>query len=130
MPLFSRLCVLFVLAIVPFQVRAQSTGIERLETALAQGDAQTLTQLSADRVDVTLDGTTTTYSRAQVHYVLAGFFQSNPPEGFAFDHRMDSGEGAAFASGRYRTAGRTYQIMARMSRKDGAWTLRELRIEN
>lgn len=130
MQLFVRAFALFVLALFPIQVQAQDSGIEHVEAAIARGDAQALTDLCADRVDVTLDGATTTYSRAQVHYVLAGFFESNPPEAFAFEHRTNFGEGAAFASGRYRTPGRTLQVMARLSRRDGVWELRELRIEN
>lgn len=130
MVFLSRLGLLFVLALAPLSVSAQNAGLERIEAAFVQGDAQALTSLCADRVEVTLGGTTTTYSRAQMQFVLAGFFEANPPAAFAFEHRMNSGEGAAFASGRYQTAGRTYQVMARLSRKEGVWTLRELRIEN
>ncbi len=115
--------------LVPLVAQGQDAGFAQVEAAFAQGDAEALVLRSADRVEVTIEGMTTTYSRAQMRYVLAEFFEAHPPEAFAFEHHMGSGEGAAFASGRYRAPGRTFQVMARMGRREGTWELRELRIE-
>ncbi len=129
MQVYVRLLALLLLALLPALAQAQTAEIEQAEAALARGDADALTLLSADRVDVALNGTTTTYSRAQVRYVLAKFLSTHPPESFTFQHRMASGEGAEFASGRYQTAGQVYQVMARFGHRNGGWELRELRID-
>ncbi len=129
MRLVARFLALLVLVALPSVARAQTSAIERVEEALARGDADALSALGAERVDVAFGGTATTYSRAQVRYVLAGFLEANPPLSFAFDDRIASGDDATLASGRYRTDGHVYQVMARFGRRDGTWELRELRID-
>ncbi len=109
--------------------RAQEGGVAGVEAALAQGDADRLTALCAERVEVTMNGATTAYSQAQVRYVLGSFFEQNPPRAFHFEHHLTSDGNAAFASGLFETVGRDYQVMVRMGRRDGVWELRELRIE-
>lgn len=129
MQVFVRFFALAGLLVLPALASAQTTEIARVEAALARGDADALTALCADRVDVSLRGSATmTYSRAQVRYVLAGFLESDPPTAFAFEHRMTSGD-AELVSGRYYTDGHTYQVMARFGRHDEGWEIRELRID-
>lgn len=113
----------------PRPAQAQPAELEKqVATALLRGDAEALTALCADRVDVALGGTSTTYSRAQVRYVLAEFLRTNPPTAFAFEDRMAGGD-AELVSGRYVTDGKTYYVMARFGRRGDAWEVRELRID-
>jgi hypothetical protein len=78
-------------------------AVARVERAFGNGDAEVLLAPASDRVEVSLLGTRTFYSRSQAFYVLRDFFAQYEPR--RFEVRDVSKTGAStFITGRYRHA--------------------------
>ncbi|MFB6248949.1 MAG: DUF4783 domain-containing protein [Salinibacter sp.] len=109
---------------------APDTIITRVTTAFSEGDAQRLLTPAADRVEVSLFGTRTFYSSAQAYYVLDDFFDRHPPTDFVVDDVTEAGD-SCFLRGRFehRRDERTLQVYVRLTRRDAAWRLQEIRID-
>lgn len=125
-------CVLL-LAALPARSTAQGSEravLERLQEAVAAGDADRVFAPAADRVDVSLLGASDIYSRSQARYVMAEFFRQYPPTRFAFEPATRR-EGSCFAGGAYVVErGETPLWLYVRLRQDGRdWELREIRVE-
>lgn len=111
--------------------QAQSTpsALGVLERAIAQGRADGVRPLLADRVELSLPDGGGVYSGAQATLVLDRFFDDLPPRRFRFDHRMATG-GAVFASGRYDADdGSSMSVQVRLAAESERWTVRALRFD-
>lgn len=126
--LFASL-LLAILLLCTVSAQAQASRLTDLEAALARGDVRSLSDYLADRVEVSLEGATSVYSRDQAAYVLRGFFEQYPPRSFRFEDVMEAGDGAVFASGRYEHARGRFSVMVRLGMTGRGLELRELRIE-
>jgi hypothetical protein len=107
----------------------RDTIVTRVVTAFTNGNAQRLLSPAADRVEVSLFGTRTFYSNAQAFYVLEDFFDTHPPTRFEVDDVTETGE-SCFLRGRFdhRRDERTLQVYVRLTHRDAAWRLQEIRI--
>ncbi len=111
------------------QAQAAPSVLPALERALAQGRADGVRPLLADRVELSLPDGSGVYSGAQATLVLDRFFDDVPPRRFRFDHRMTAG-GAVFASGRYDAEdGASMTVQVRLAADGDRWTVRALRID-
>ena len=108
----------------------QDTITTRVATAFTSGDAERLLTPAADRVEVSLFGTRTFYSSAQAFYVLDDFFDTHPPARFEVEDVTETGE-SCFLRGRFdhRRDERTLQVYVRLTHRDAAWQLQEIRID-
>ena len=106
------------------------TIISRVETAFTNGNAQRLLTPAADRVEVSLFGTRTFYSSAQAYYVLEDFFDRYPPTHFTVDDVTETGS-SCFLRGRFDHGRdeRTLQVYVRLTTRNAAWRLQEIRID-
>lgn len=106
------------------------TVLQRVTTSFAEGDAQRLLTPAADRVEVSLFGTRTYYSRAQAFYVLREFFDTHPPSTFSLNDATAAGR-SCFVRGRldHTRDERTLQVYVRLVHRDDAWRLHEVRID-
>lgn len=104
--------------------------LDAVEQAMVQGDARTLLSDAADRIEITILGRSTLYSRAQATYVMQDFFREYPPTGFSLDDTSATG-GSRFATGRYRyqQAEQPLHVYLQLRKKGTQWQLREIRIE-
>lgn len=104
--------------------------VQDLGSAFSNGDAQALLDHATDRVEISLFGTRTYYSRAQALYVLRDFFKKHPPQRFESDEVAEAGT-TYFVTGRYwhlRTD-QPLQLYVRVSTESEDWNLHEVRIE-
>jgi hypothetical protein len=101
-----------------------------LHEAFAAGDARAILQDAAGRVEVGVLGNSSQYSRSQAVYVLGRFFDDHPPRRFAWKDTSTS-SGSRFLTGRYWHEASKYPlpVYLRLARKNGSWTLQEVRIE-
>lgn len=119
----------------PLVVHAQSPdpeeeARERIAGAFQEGDVQRLLTPAAERVEISILGMETYYSRAQALYVLQDFFKNFAPQSFSFDEAARA-EDDFFATARYwyGQAERPLQVYVRMVRQDETWLLQEIRLD-
>lgn len=103
---------------------------ERIEHAFQEGDAQRLLTPAAERVEISILGMQTFYSRAQALYVLQDFFKNYAPRKFAFED-VSRAEDDFFATAQYwyGQAERPLQVYVRLVRREDEWVLQELRLD-
>lgn len=126
-------------------VRAQTDttdagpAVDRVEQAFGDGDAEVLLAPASDRVEVSLLGTRTFYSRSQAFYVLRDFFAQYEPRRFEVQDVSKSGV-STFITGRYRhaRADEPLRVYVRLEQNTGGsnpasevppeWVLHEVRV--
>jgi hypothetical protein len=103
---------------------------QRVVTAFVEGDVETLLAPATDRVEVSLFGARTFYSKAQAFYVLRAFFDAHPPVDFQISD-VTAAEGSCFVRGRFRhdEDQRPLQVYVRLAVRAEAWRLQEVRID-
>jgi len=114
----------------PVLAQDEAVAVSRIELAMAAGDASALAAEAAERVELTLFGSASMYSRAQAVYVLAEFFREHAPHDVELDPPSRAGDNC-FALGRYYIEGgdMPLRIFLRLRSKHDAWQIREIRIE-
>ncbi len=108
-----------------------SGAARQIERAFSSGDAQTLLHAAADRLEVSLFGTSTSYSRRQALYVMQEFFSEYPPRRFMLE-AVKQERGSRFTVGRYwyEEAEVPLRVYLYLQRKNGhGWVMHEIRIE-
>lgn len=103
---------------------------QRVVTAFVKGNAETLLTPATDRVEVSLFGARTFYSKAQAFYVLREFFEAHPPVDFRLND-VTAAERSCFVRGQFtHDAGQqSLQVYVRLAVRDEAWQLQEVRID-
>lgn len=114
----------------PAAAQSERGVLHEVETALEQGDVAALGRRSAERIELTLFGSASMYSRGQAMYVLAEFFREYPPIRASLSEPSRSG-GNWFALGEYffERGEQPLRVFVRLRNKAGRWELREVRIE-
>lgn len=116
----------------PDGVAAQDAAsiVREIERALAEGNANRLAAVAADRVEVGLLEGSTLYSRSQALYVLEDFFEEFAPERCAL-RTVDESDTDWFVSGQYWHAGgdEPLRVFVQFKSEGGQWSLRGLRVE-
>ncbi len=104
--------------------------LQEVEAALEAGDVTALAQRTAQRMELTLFGSASMYSRGQAMYVLAEFFREYPPVRASLSDPTRSG-GNWFALGEYHyeRGEQPLRVFVRLRSKSDQWELREVRIE-
>jgi len=114
---------------VPDTTASLPSVVERVQRALSAGAPSTLLTPAADRVEITLFGTRTFYSRDQAFYVLQNFFKEHGPRRFAVQDTVQT-ERTYFVTGTYwhTRDEQPLRIFVRLSAADARWKLQEVRI--
>lgn len=114
------------------RARAQNTSeLERIQAAMAAGDAEGVLSGAEDRVDIALLGQGRLYNRAQAIFVMKDFFRSYPPKSYTI--RNEEREAANwFAIGRYtnRYDGAEFSVYLRLRLRSSSWRLAAIRVSN
>lgn len=102
------------LTIMSFTVNAQA--FENVKTAIKMGSGKGLANYFDNNIEITVDGKTANYSRAQGEFVVKDFFKKNPATGFKIIHNGTSGEGGLkYAIGTYSSSsGGSFRVLIRM----------------
>jgi hypothetical protein len=114
----------------PAAVSAQSSVLmSEVRSAVESGDARALVEFGGERIEVTLFGMSTVYTRSQAAYVLADFFRQFRPRNVEL-YESSRASGHWFISGtyHYRRGEQPLQILLRFRAREGDWELREIRI--
>ena len=100
-----------------------------LARALSSRDVTAFSALCTDQVDLTLDGETTVYTRAQVAYVLDTWLDDHPPRLIRFTRHTDGVPGALMASGVLVHDEGEVDVTARFVRSEsGRWEVKALHL--
>lgn len=105
--------------------------VERVVGAFSEGSAERLLTPATDRVEVSLFGTRTVYSRSQASYVLRDFFDRYAPRRFVVDDVTETGP-SYFVAGRYEHAqsDQPLQVYVRLIKQSGGtWGLHEVQVD-
>ncbi len=105
-------------------------ALEGVRDSFARGDARALLEYATDRIEMTLFGRSTHYSRGQAIYVMEEFFRDYPPEQFAVEETSGT-EGHWFMAYEYWTSrGQApMQVFIRLREHEDDWLVREIRVE-
>jgi hypothetical protein len=115
----------------PDLARAQGASgmLSQVRDAFQAGDARSLLEHGADRVEITFFGVSTTYTRSQSAYVMGDFFrQFRPSHVELYESSRASGHWFISGSYWYHRGSQPLQVMVRFRAKDNGWELREIRV--
>lgn len=114
----------------PADTTLQAQALEQVREAFARGDARALLAHATERIEMTLLGRSTHFSRSQAIYVMEEFFRDYPPEQFAAEE-TSGGEGNWFMAYEYwSTRGQEpMQVFIRVRTFEDSWEVQEIRVE-
>lgn len=95
-------------------VSAQGDVIDQVKETIKAGSAKELSRYLNQTVDVTLNGTVQSYSKAQAEFVFRDFFKQHPPSEFSIIHQGSSKGGQPFAIGQFKSGGETYRVFMKI----------------
>lgn len=109
---------------------AQSGLTDAISSALKAGDASGVSRYFGPSVDITINNSTSTYSRAQGELVLRDFFNKNAVRDFEVQHSGNSSSRpATFTIGYLSTNNGRYKVYMWLKPRDGGFFLKEIRFE-
>ena len=111
---FFSSIVFVVLSFQAVSVMAQADVINQVKETIQAGSAKELSKYLNQTVDVTLEGTVQSYSKAQAEFVFRDFFKQHPPEEFNIIHHGSSRGGQPFAIGQYKSGAETYRVFMKI----------------
>lgn len=114
--------------VAPLRAQEAPTPVTAVVAAFGQGNARAVTDAAAERLDVSLPGGASVYSRAQARLIFSRFFDETPPRGFRVEHQMGTG-GAYFVTGRYASREGSFTVLLRFGTRGRTWELREVHVE-
>lgn len=93
---------------------AQGDVINQVKETIKAGSAKELSKYLNQTVDVTLDGSVQSYSKAQAEFVFRDFFKQHPPSEFSIIHQGSSKGGQPFAIGQFKSGSETYRVFMKI----------------
>ncbi len=110
--------------------RAQGRPAEAIEGAIKSGNAAAVSRYFGPSVDITLNNSTSTYSRTQGEQVLRDFFARNAVRDFDIDYSgASTSSNSSFTVGTLQTVTGKYKVYLSLRPSDGGFVLKEVRIE-
>ncbi len=110
--------------------RAQGVTAQDLDVALSAGDASGISKYFGSSVDITINNSTSTYSRTQGEQVLRDFFSKNAVRDFDIEHSGNSGGSAAtFTIGYLNTGNGRFRVYMWLKPGDSGHVLKQIRFE-
>ena len=103
-------------------------GIKDVVTAIKAGNAASVSRYFDNTVEITINGKSTDYSKAQGEVVLRDFFANNTVKSFIVLHQGESG-GSEFCIGTLTTSNGTYRTTLNLKQKGEKQTLQEIKFE-
>lgn len=103
-------------------------GIKDVVTAIKAGNAASISRYFDNTVEITINGKSTNYSKAQGEVVLRDFFANNAVKTFSVLHQGESG-GSEFCIGTLTTSNGSYRTTLNLKQKGDKQTLQEIKFE-
>jgi hypothetical protein len=126
----NRLKVILVSTILTLQVFAaagQSDVIGQIAETLKAGSSKELSRYLYQTVDITVEGTVESYSKAQAEFVFRDFFKQHPPNDFDILHQGSSPKGGQpFAIGQYKSGSDVYRVFMKIKTVNNQQLLHEI----
>lgn len=111
-------------------VAAQDKPLETIASAIRSGNAAAVSRYFGPSVDITINNSSSTYSKTQGEQVLRDFFSRHPVRDFAIDYAGNStSSDSRFSIGTLRTSTCKFKVYLFLRPMDNGYTLKELRIE-
>jgi hypothetical protein len=109
---------------------AQGRPVDAIDNAMKAGNAAAISRYFGPSIDITINNSTSTYSRTQGEQVLRDFFARNAVRDFDIDYSgPSSSSNTSFTIGTLQTANGKYKVYLFLRPADGGYVLKELRIE-
>ena len=93
---------------------AQADVIDQVKETIKAGSAKELSNYLNQTIDVTIDNSVQTYSKAQAEFVFRDFFKQHPATEFNIIHQGSSKGGQPFAIGQYKSSADTYRVFMKI----------------
>ncbi len=93
---------------------AQADVINQVKETIKAGSAKELSNYLNQTIDVTIDNTVQSYSKAQAEFVFRDFFKQHPATEFNIIHQGSSKGGQPFAIGQYKSGSDTYRVFMKI----------------
>lgn len=103
-------------------------SINDVVNAIKSGNAASVSKYFDNTVEITINGKSTNYSKAQGEVVLRDFFANNTVKSFSVLHQGESG-GAEFCIGTLSTSNGSYRTTLNLKQKGDKQTLQEIKFE-
>lgn len=116
----------FLFSLITLTIQAQSDIVNQVKETIKAGSAKELSGFLNQTVDVTIDGTVQSYSKAQAEFVFRDFFKQHPPSEFSIIHQGSSKGGQPFAIGQYKSDAETYRVFMKIKIINGAQLVHEI----
>lgn len=128
---FRKLVLLTLLALSLFNSGwAQGRSAEAVGQAWRSGNAAAVSSFFGPSVDITINNSTSTYSRTQGEQVLRDFFVRNPVRSFDIDYSgASTSSNSSFTIGTLQTANGKFKVYLSLRPANGNYVLKEVRIE-
>ena len=116
-----------VLLLVAFQGFSQGDVINEVKETIKAGSAKELSRYLHNNVDVTLEGSVQSYSKAQAEFVLRDFFKQHPPNEVNIIHQGKSKAGQPFAILQYKSGADTFRLFMKIKSNGNSQLLDDIR---
>lgn len=109
---------------------AHAEAVDRVVQTFEKGTPETLFASAAERVELSVLGSRSYYSRSQAFYVIRDYLRQHAPRSFAIDRTAEA-DASLFVMGIYHhdQADTPVRVMVRFDEGSTAWVFHELRIE-
>lgn len=109
----------------------QAKPADAIGNAIKSGNADAVSRYFGPSIDITINSSSSTYSRTQGEQVLRDFFSRNQVRGFDIDYSGNStSSNSSFTIGTLQTVNGKYKVYLFLRPNDGGgYILKELRIE-
>lgn len=97
-----------------------------MKDAIRAANATALAKYFAQAVDINLEGSINTFSKAQSEFVFKDFFKKHPVNDFAIVHTGSSKGGLQFAIGRYLSGSDSYSVLIRVRQVGNDYLVHEI----
>ena len=115
-------------AFVAFSSFTINTSINDVVNSIKAGNAAAVSKYFDNTVEITINGKSTNYSKAQGEVVLRDFFSNNTVKSFSVLHKGESG-GSEFCIGTLVTSNGNYRTTLNLKQKGDKQTLQEIKFE-
>jgi len=120
-------CVVFLVVLAGFSASAQSDIIGQVKETIKAGSAKELAKYLSPTVDITIEGSVETYSKAQAEFVLRDFFKQHAPTEVSIIHQGSSKGGQPFAILQYKSGADTYRLFMKIKTVNSTQLLDDIR---
>ena len=117
----------FLVVLVGFSASAQSDIIGQVKETIKAGSAKELARYLSPTVDITIEGSVETYSKAQAEFVLRDFFKQHVPTEVSIIHQGSSKGGQPFAILQYKSSADTYRLFMKIKTVNSNQLLDDIR---